>query len=392
MLWSALVLLVAARSVPAQSQFRSRIVEPIGVLGIEGSGALGIVASVAVSRDGRTFVLDREDRNIKVFDRAGTVVTSIGRRGAGPGEMRTPIAVQFAGDTLVVRDQANGDLLFDHAGKFLRVQRPWPGFDRRVLRAGHALLTSVPDVADRREAGSAAANQLQTQLAVLVRPNGRADTLLTIARDVGTWVIEGRPATARPTGFGNSGAISVVGDSLVFLADGYAGSIRAYRIDQSGVRLVRTWSLPGQVARVTPSDVRTQERAFQIPPGVGGWTSNGQGQAERTAPVGTTPATGRFTSHPTLWSRITTLHFDPVQNTLWVGAPRRHAPYANDGGRLVWGKRSIADNRWTALPLNGEPFIIELPSDVSLAAVNDGRLMTLPLNDEEVEIRLFRVR
>lgn len=65
---------------------------------------------VGVARDaarGRLFVADTYAHDIKVFDDAGTLLRTIGRRGSGDGEFNFPTHLAFAGDELYVTDTMN---------------------------------------------------------------------------------------------------------------------------------------------------------------------------------------------------------------------------------------------------------------------------------------------
>jgi hypothetical protein len=75
----------------------------------EGPGTIESKTTLA-SRDskGRYYVREEYGATIKVFDAAGTYLTTIGRRGAGPGEFEMIAAVEHTtGDTLHVFDTRN---------------------------------------------------------------------------------------------------------------------------------------------------------------------------------------------------------------------------------------------------------------------------------------------
>ena len=94
----------------------------IGSIDVEGPALFGSVAGYAVDGMGRIYVLDRHARELRVFDREGTHVRTVGRDGAGPGEFGDPIAVAVepASQWLVVVDVGNGRYTrFDTAGIYL---------------------------------------------------------------------------------------------------------------------------------------------------------------------------------------------------------------------------------------------------------------------------------
>ena len=58
--------------------------------------------------DGRVLVVDRDAFSLKVFDGAGKLVKSLGRKGSGPGEMNFAAKLWRCGDQIVVYDIENG--------------------------------------------------------------------------------------------------------------------------------------------------------------------------------------------------------------------------------------------------------------------------------------------
>lgn len=94
--------------------------------------------------DGRVFVTDDVAHCIQVFDGAGTLLQTLGRHGAGPGELMWPDAVHWGADgRLYIADAgANRIQVWTQEGRYLRdIGRPprW----RRALRpaSGLAALT-----------------------------------------------------------------------------------------------------------------------------------------------------------------------------------------------------------------------------------------------------------
>lgn len=60
------------------------------------------VDGVVIGPDGRLYIAQPEDANIRVYDDTGTLVTTIGRSGEGPGEFGYMLGIGFDRDTLVV--------------------------------------------------------------------------------------------------------------------------------------------------------------------------------------------------------------------------------------------------------------------------------------------------
>jgi hypothetical protein len=78
----------------------------IGALDGSAEYQFGMIAGVDVAPDGRIFVLDQQAAQVRVFDAQGTFVQSLGRPGAGPGELSAGTAAIMVGggDTLYVAD------------------------------------------------------------------------------------------------------------------------------------------------------------------------------------------------------------------------------------------------------------------------------------------------
>jgi len=78
--------------------------------------------SIAVDNEGKIYILDRKESKIKVFNRKGNYVRTIGEQGQGPGEMNRPTGIQInPNNELVVEDNLNKRLVFFTLdGKFLK--------------------------------------------------------------------------------------------------------------------------------------------------------------------------------------------------------------------------------------------------------------------------------
>lgn len=90
------------------------------------SDDLGHVADVAGLDDGRIAVLDRLDREIKIFDKDGRVLKTISRPGTGPGELTDPIALEVRNGSIVIwdNDRLHAFVVFDTTGVFRTQIRP----------------------------------------------------------------------------------------------------------------------------------------------------------------------------------------------------------------------------------------------------------------------------
>lgn len=105
----------------------------------QGPAVFGDITAVGIGPHGRLYALDGQVQEIRVFSRDGRFVRTIGRRGAGPGELQGALGFSWepAGRLWVV-DAGNGRYsVFDSTGAFLEshsrplgVVHPWlGGFD-----------------------------------------------------------------------------------------------------------------------------------------------------------------------------------------------------------------------------------------------------------------------
>lgn len=80
------------------------------------------ISSIAVDDIGGIFILDRKEANVKIFDKEGTFIRTIGKRGQGPGEMTNPyqIFITAQGEIMVDDSPRYSLLFFSKEGEFTR--------------------------------------------------------------------------------------------------------------------------------------------------------------------------------------------------------------------------------------------------------------------------------
>lgn len=79
------------------------------------------VTSIGAAGDGRIFVLDGQERQVRVFSPEGERLGTIGRQGSGPGEFESPSGLGVLGDTVWVEDfDTRGVTLFSTDGDLLK--------------------------------------------------------------------------------------------------------------------------------------------------------------------------------------------------------------------------------------------------------------------------------
>ena len=93
-------------------------------IGEEGEGDeyfFSDVIDIAVDEEGKLYILDMHEAHIKVFDKTGKYIKTIGNKGQGPGEMSIPSSIQITPeDEIAVNDwPARKIHFFALDGKFL---------------------------------------------------------------------------------------------------------------------------------------------------------------------------------------------------------------------------------------------------------------------------------
>ncbi|HYW13022.1 MAG TPA: 6-bladed beta-propeller [Longimicrobium sp.] len=109
----------------------------IGIAEGEGPTLFGDIAAVEADSAGRIWVLERQAKELRLFDARGKHRGTIGREGEGPGEFRDPIGLAWAPDgTLWIADpgagrytvyDANGIFIDDHPRRVAGYSVPWRG-------------------------------------------------------------------------------------------------------------------------------------------------------------------------------------------------------------------------------------------------------------------------
>ncbi|MFB0564299.1 MAG: 6-bladed beta-propeller [Candidatus Aminicenantaceae bacterium] len=98
--------------------------EELSIGGAEGREEyiFSYITDVGVDEEESIYILDSKKSHIKVFDRMGEYIKTIGKKGQGPGEMRRPTSLQVTSQNeIVVNDSAARKLhFFTLDGNFLR--------------------------------------------------------------------------------------------------------------------------------------------------------------------------------------------------------------------------------------------------------------------------------
>jgi len=79
-----------------------------GGLDVPREQMFGNPVDLKIAQDGKIYILDSKDSDIKVFQKDGTFIRRLGREGSGPGEFKRPWTLHVLGDYLYVSDTGNG--------------------------------------------------------------------------------------------------------------------------------------------------------------------------------------------------------------------------------------------------------------------------------------------
>jgi hypothetical protein len=87
--------------------------------------------------DGRLAVVERQERQVLIFDSTGNLLASVGREGSGPGEFRSPTDPHWMADTLWIPDPSLGRITpIADGGSGETVSAPAGGRHLRMIPGG----------------------------------------------------------------------------------------------------------------------------------------------------------------------------------------------------------------------------------------------------------------
>lgn len=246
---------------------RSPPVLALGVL--EGDPAQQFNTIVGAYRlgDGTLVVGDQGSREIRLFDRNGRHLKTVGGRGGGPGEFSMLASLdRIRGDTLVASDWPIGTLSwFASSGEYIdgtRIGPYWPGISGRVLADGSLLADIYPGGShgDELESwavlGTVPEFRPRGYLVRVSRDGRHVDTLSAVAGD--QWFKSGQPRVSlvvRPMPFARTTKLAWTAEE-VFLGD--TGRPEIVVVDYTGrVRRIIRWV--ANVPAVTERDREAYE-------------------------------------------------------------------------------------------------------------------------------------
>ena len=131
--------------VPCQAREYKDIKEPTLVIGSSGEkpGQLKGARGIAVDKENRIIVCDRNNFRVQVFDSSGMFLFSFGKKGDGKGEFLggpVGVAVSKDGKIFVCDWSRSSVLMFDSKGEYLRVLKPPEGVSQPAGRLNHVVV------------------------------------------------------------------------------------------------------------------------------------------------------------------------------------------------------------------------------------------------------------
>ncbi|MCK4980738.1 MAG: 6-bladed beta-propeller [Candidatus Delongbacteria bacterium] len=114
----------ANKNVPSDENLKVELKEMFTIKGFEEDQpeerTISMPISLDADKEGNIFILDAQTKTIKKFSKTGEFIKSFCRQGTGPGEVRSAVAMNIVGDTVVVADDSGRKLVkFDFDGKHI---------------------------------------------------------------------------------------------------------------------------------------------------------------------------------------------------------------------------------------------------------------------------------
>ncbi len=298
---SAGVRIVEYEDSPGSPAGRLELIATYGTL--DGPGAFGSVADVAVDDSGEVYVLDRQARRVTVWTADGTLVRTFGGGGGGPGELTNPNHVALRGDgTVLVGELFPAELhWYDSEGAPLRDRRlELPSQEEGVAAVLSEWRSVDPDITRVRVARVRTDSEEAVHVVVEVDGTGTpGDTLLR-------WTQPGA-TPAPPPIFAPSLSWDLLPDGRFAVAPGGAYEVRVHDSRGRLVGIYRRSTSPVQVNRELRERARTTFR---------------EGMSETGAPAAMLDALAEEVEIAPTLPAVQEIRVSRPNGTLWVAVPR----------------------------------------------------------------------
>ncbi len=103
------------------------------------------VFNIRVDKNGMIYYLDTKYPKVFILNPDGTLFSSFGRRGEGPGEFRGPIGLHVTGKFLIVQDQGNELKVFNNNGDYKKMYKLGRDVSPRTFVNMHQYITLRSD-------------------------------------------------------------------------------------------------------------------------------------------------------------------------------------------------------------------------------------------------------
>jgi hypothetical protein len=243
-----------AREASGQEPARWRLHAVVGADGsADAASQFSQITAVALLDERGFVVADAGDCSVRYFSLDGTHLRTVGRRGGGPGEFALPAFLSVDSIVRIYDPQQHRVVLFSRTGEHLDT--------RRVVATRAFNISRIYPLGSRLEVGATtplqvgSRDQEQAVVFAMDRATGALHTLASFETGLALWSASGGRLGRGliPSKFGPGGAFGVR-DTLLAIADGYAGVVRLLVAREDSLHLLREWSLGPASRPVSRSD------------------------------------------------------------------------------------------------------------------------------------------
>ncbi len=219
-----------------------------------GSGTDWMQLWDAILKDGFVFALDIRLPAFRRFRLDGSFDGEIGRLGQGPGEFVSPTMVAANPQSVEVFERSpSRRTTFGLDGEVIEtvavivpeghVALSWA----RLLQHGWTVASTVGELVEGH-------TDFQTSILAWRDPR-EVDTLAQYLGWTLSGIVNENPLPIPiPPSAGPTGDAAILGDSIIALLDGDAGTLQLLRSTPEGIRTIRRWDLPTKATQLTESD------------------------------------------------------------------------------------------------------------------------------------------